>query len=120
MSNYQPGQRCPHDGGACHHWCDAKCWRKEFCGPRFGQWPGYPVPGDAPVRKSVTPVTDSTVTRIERDVRPGYPAADATFLECGHMYRFAAGLGPPVGAKRYCYACSQTVTPVTDSTVKTG
>lgn len=52
-----------------------------------------------------------TVTRIERDRTPGYPAADATFFECGHMYRFAVGFGPPIGAKRYCHACSERLQP---------
>lgn len=53
------------------------------------------------------------VTRIEPDTGPR-GAYDSTFFECGHMYRFAPGLGPPVGAQRRCYACehaAKTVTP---------
>lgn len=45
------------------------------------------------------------VVRIEPRAHGGV-VYHATFFECGHMYRFAAGLGPPVGTKRYCFACS--------------
>lgn len=50
------------------------------------------------------------VVRVERDRQPGYPAADAAFFECGHMYRYAAGLGPTVGSTRYCFACTHRMT----------
>lgn len=42
-------QRCPHDGGYCHHNCEAKCWRKDNCGAFETPWQGFPVAGDAPV-----------------------------------------------------------------------
>lgn len=42
-------QRCPHDGGTCHHACAAACFRKATCEPLTLPWPGFPVSGDAPV-----------------------------------------------------------------------
>ena len=45
-----PNQRCPHDGGKCHHRCEKKCWRKDNCGVLSEPWEGFPVEGDAPVK----------------------------------------------------------------------
>lgn len=47
------------------------------------------------------------VVRIERDSSPIRGRTyDATFFECGHMYRYAVDSGPPVGESRYCPACT--------------
>lgn len=38
------------------------------------------------------------------------------FYECGHMHRFAVGLGPVVGQTRRCYTCehnAKTAKPIT-------
>jgi len=42
-------QRCPHDGGYCHHLCATECWRKDNCGALTTPWPGFPKPGNAPI-----------------------------------------------------------------------
>jgi hypothetical protein len=37
---------CP-DGGTCHHWCDARCFRVECCEPLSGVYAGNRWPNDA-------------------------------------------------------------------------
>jgi hypothetical protein len=45
-------QRCPHDGGRCHHRCTGTCSRKAMGASLTTPWPGYPKPGNAPVKES--------------------------------------------------------------------
>jgi len=46
----QIDQRCPHDGGRCHHRCDAFCFRAMGGGQLSTPWPGFPVSGMKPVK----------------------------------------------------------------------
>jgi hypothetical protein len=49
--NHKPlDQRCPHDGGTCHHRCPNTCWRKAHCEPLTSPWPGFPTQGDVPIQ----------------------------------------------------------------------
>jgi len=44
-------QRCPHDGGYCHHLCEDECFRME-CGMELSSpWDGYPKYGHKPVKE---------------------------------------------------------------------
>lgn len=42
-------QQCPHDGGVCHHACEATCLRKARGMALSTPHPGFPVPTDAPL-----------------------------------------------------------------------
>lgn len=44
------GQRCPHDGGACHHTCANVCWRSLRGYSLTTPWPGFPVGGHEPIQ----------------------------------------------------------------------
>lgn len=43
------GQRCPHDGGFCHHACTATCDRKADGSHLTTPHEGFPIDSDAPV-----------------------------------------------------------------------
>lgn len=42
-------QRCPHDGGYCHHTCDSVCFRATGGGSLSKPYPGFPLKGKVPV-----------------------------------------------------------------------
>lgn len=42
-------QRCPHDGGACHHKCEGRCYRYASGMALSSPWPGFPSGGTAPI-----------------------------------------------------------------------
>lgn len=42
-------QRCPHDGGKCHHGCDRSCIRLRTGSMMTTPWTGFPVAGVGPV-----------------------------------------------------------------------
>ncbi len=60
-------RRCP-DGGACHHECDAECWRRFHggCEPLSGVFPGDVWPEPPPV---------TGLTCGERDEPDDWPCA---------------------------------------------
>ena len=38
-------QKCPHDGGTCHHECEGECFRYAIGASLSSPFPGYPLPG---------------------------------------------------------------------------
>lgn len=42
-------QRCPHDGGYCHHRCERSCFRKQTGATLSSPHPGFPKETDRPV-----------------------------------------------------------------------
>lgn len=46
-------QRCPHDGGSCHHFCLVTCFRIKNCGPLTKPYPGFPVACTHPIKGEI-------------------------------------------------------------------
>lgn len=57
-------QRCPHDGGVCHHHCTTLCSRKEDGSHLTTPWEGFPIDSNAPVPQPA-PVAPQLVQRIK-------------------------------------------------------
>lgn len=45
----KPDQRCPHDGGYCHHNCETECRRKKYGFALSSPWKGFPRQTNAPI-----------------------------------------------------------------------
>ena len=43
-------QRCPHDGGYCHHTCITECFRIKIGASLSTPWEGFPKEGTAPIK----------------------------------------------------------------------